>query len=106
LLFFNQTAAVLFPNSKLLFFGGTFFQQDSQKKLPGHNTTQHKTTVFKSQATKPQNLDPKTEKSSKGKKKLIIFFIKKLTDPTTEIQQQILLEFSQHFCNNNEDEKL
>jgi hypothetical protein len=66
-----------------------FCQQDSQNKLPGHKKTQHNTTVFKSQATKPQNLDPKTEKSSIGKK-LLIFFLKKLTDPTTEIQQQIL----------------
>jgi len=104
LLFFNQTAAVLFPNSKLLFFGG--HSSNKIHKRSSLVTTQHNTTVFKSQATKPQNLDPKTEKSSKGKKKLIIFFVKKLTDPTTEIQQQILFEFSQHFCNNNEDKKL
>jgi hypothetical protein len=46
LLFFNQTPAVSFPNSKQLFFLLAFFQQDSQKKLPGHKKTQHNTLQF------------------------------------------------------------
>jgi hypothetical protein len=52
LLFFNQTAAVLFPNSKQLFFFLAFFQQDSQKKLPGHK----KITTQQSSIPRPQNL--------------------------------------------------
>jgi hypothetical protein len=79
LLFFNQTAAVLFPNSKLLFFWGTFFQQDSQKKLPGHNTTQHKTTQNNSlqiPGHKTSKIGSKNREKFQRKKEINNFFYK------------------------------